>query len=345
MKKLVVLSVVVAVVFACRRWGVDIVGTTGASMWPALPASGTTLWVDRTAAWRKRIDRFELAVFAVDAQRVVKRVVGLAGDCVSIRAGDLWIRTPDGGFARLPRPDDVVAVQRCPIVPGFRMLSVEGPASVTPGGGISWSGAPSVESRIVARRSDGETRLLDDAWLRDGVSSIGTEDVADIRIALRTLKLSDDGRLRIEHALGDDRLVVDVDSGGIVATRTGDGLDPAPVRFPGVPITDLVVDTLDGITSIRLAGVEASRPLWSVPRDTTRGGASRLILTVAGSGSVESVRIDRDVHYRSRGDAAPVVVPSNAVFILGDNPVASTDGRDFGTVSLDVLKGRALRGR
>ncbi|MEY2742775.1 MAG: Signal peptidase peptidase, partial [Planctomycetota bacterium] len=51
------------------------------------------------------------------------------------------------------------------------------------------------------------------------------------------------------------------------------------------------------------------------------------------------------VHYRSRGDAAPVVVPSNAVFILGDNPVASTDGRDFGTVSLDVLKGRALRGR
>ncbi len=345
MKKLFVLAVVVAVVFACRRWGVDVVGTTGASMWPAVPPSGTTLWVDRTAAWRNRVDRFDLVVFAIDAQRVVKRVVGLAGECVSIRGGDLWIRTPDGGFARLRRPEDVLAAQRCPIVPGFRTLSVEGPASVTPSGGISWSGAPGVESRIVARRSDGETRLLDDAWLRDEVPSIGTEDVTDIRVALRALKLTDTGRIRIEHVVGDDRLVVDVDTAGIVATRTGDGLDPAPVRFPGVPVGDLVVDTLDGVTSIRLAGTDASRPLWSVPRDTTCGGPSRLVLTVAGIGSVESVRIDRDVHYRANGDSAPVVVPPDAVFVLGDNPAASTDGRDFGPISIGALKGRVLKGR
>lgn len=343
-RALIVLSIA-AVVVLLRRFVIDIVGTTGASMWPAVPASGTTLWVDRTAAWRGDLERFSLGVFDVDGNRIVKRVVGLGGDSVLIRAGDLWLGTRDGGFGRAVRPAEVLLAQRCPVVPGTRNPTPSGGVSPTPGGGWSWAAASGADARLRFLRHDGEDRILDDGWMRDAVPAVGANDVADVRIMVKGTNLGPSGRLRVVHAVGDDRLSVEILPDGIIVVRSGEGLDPAPVRFPGVPTGSVEIETLDGLAFLRIDDAATRTQLWSAPRDTTRGGPSRVDVFFEGEGRVDAIRMDRDVHYSAPSDAGPFTIPGDALFVLGDNPAASTDGRDFGPLPIRNLRGCVLRGR
>lgn len=47
------------------------------------------------------------------------------------------------------------------------------------------------------------------------------------------------------------------------------------------------------------------------------------------------------VHFRSSDSMPPYVVPTNAVFVMGDNRGFSNDSRAFGPVPLSALRGRA----
>jgi signal peptidase I len=299
--------------------------------------------------------RHDLVVLLREGERepIVKRVVGLPGEEIQLRGGDLLVDGQKLG-PRAPRP---------PAVPVFdsRLHSVAEHFEL--GGG--WQADP--QAALSAPGSDARAiwrfELGDDYVDADGARVPGREPVGDAVVECRmglgsspigarcSLTLSEEGdlfELRIEpRAAGHTRLSLLRGGGGDREELLGKAAislgHEAALRFANVD--DVLTVDVDGQRVLEIAGV-GNRPLLDAPDPGLRHRRPRFALATSGVQLVvRELRLLRDLHYGEFGDIGvrgPVRLGNGEYFCLGDHSSESVDGRTFGPVARSEILGRPL---
>jgi signal peptidase I len=320
-------SILVAIVFALviRHFAVEAYKIPTHSMVPTLygdsPAWGTG---DRVlvAKWPALLwgpGRWEIWVFRPPENRTinyVKRAVGLGGESVEIRDGDVFV---DGKVAR--KEGRVREETWFPVKPRERRGGPPGPP---------WQGAGFRREGEDGFRVEGaaEPRLLEYAEaVRDvgmgGAEGTGNSVVGDLRVRFE-VEGAEPGTVLLARITGrggpcEARVAAD----GSSASTTCGGKAGAGAA-PGAPVRELEVSFADLLFEVKADGkVLASRevePLAADPRPRfgVAFGVER------GGALFREVRLDRDVHYTG---SHRFEVPEGQVLFLGDNSGNSEDGR------------------
>ena len=304
-------------VAAPRRYVVD-----GVSMGPGLLPDDVvaTGWLPALDRWRRptRFDRW--IVTLPDGSTGLKRVVGLPGETIEVREGDL---VADGRT----------------VLKGPRLLagmgSDLGPSNPS---GTGWAAVP--------------TLVLDDAPFAAGEVSrllLPVHDVgfaAEVSVAAVAVGA---GPVRLRATAGPLTVVWRLRAAGRYVV-VGGRLDGHAVAAAWPLVTRETGATLD-----RHCLPAAAPDSWDVvrpwPTATTAAGEERapsLALEVSSSGDspavIERVWRWRDVLLRPAADSVDRwSLAPDAVFLLGDFPSGSRDSRHFGPVDRPALRHRVGR--
>lgn len=315
-----------------------------------------------------RHERFDLVVVEVEGRPdpLVKRVVGLPGEAVEIREGDLYI---DGALLgpEVPRPEPVLVfddrVQE--LERWFQMGSTA--SNPWTREGEAWS----LDARSVPRGANGGMmflrRELDDGYLtRDGEEVAGTTKVHDAILSCEIALDESPAVVRLGlHEKGDNFEVVlepgaDGSLGARLLRRRAEHplelLASTNLRYERGRWHALCFSNVDDHLAFSFDGrraLEASYP-GNVPHPTEleqqpirwQSYGHRVSLGgEAGRARFRSVRIRRDLHYTPLGEQAvraPLQLAPDEIFLLGDNSSRSVDGRSWGPSRLDSIVGRPL---
>lgn len=342
-------------VMTCRRCG-----SVRASAAAAVFHDGELAQATRVGA--KKLERWRVAIFRDPSGACsIKRIVGLPGERVAIRNGDVWI---DGRVARRTfeqfkelatevsptfetRADDRVyatsvvvsrrvgsdGLERLEPIP--TAISNESPISSFNGGASS----PTEFVRDFAIRfqwnADGAggerlavlARRPERAWLIEYSALEGA-------VSARSTPLRDG---RAESGRAFEELTLD-DFADSKASRA-----PTPkVAWRGA--VEVIVAAIDGELTVSGAGRELARfDLGDVGSSATAAIATPFAILGAASRASEPA-LFRDVHYSST-DEGERTVPPGQYYVLGDNSPASRDSRfpDVGTLPVESVIGVATR--
>ena len=282
-------------------------------MSPGLPPGAVvqTDWLPVLDHWRhpRRFERWALA--ATDGV-ALKRVVGLPGELLAIRDGDLAI---DG--------ETVLKGPRLLAEMGSR---VAGPAA-TPAGSRAWHASP----REVL---DEEPGLPARSQVLIPVRDVGVAAV------VRVTAVPPAGFVRVRARVGSRAVPWRLTSGGRHAVVAGrlDGRLVAAAWLMQEPV---------GVSRGCLPDGAPER--WQVaepwPESGADGGESPpLGVEIEATGHeavLETVILWRDGHYRTAANGLDTwSLESEQCFVLGDHPPSSTDSRQWGPIARDRLRHR-----
>ncbi len=306
------------------------------------------------------LERFDLVVLLPgggESEARIKRLVGLPGESLILRGGNLWI---DGQLLAPNEP-------RPPLVPCFDdgLLDVESWFRFTE----AWS---RVEDELVLDAREVEhgsgrgllyqRQVFKDHYLdRDGELVLGEVVVADgaLRLQVRldsppaTLRLGlveqgDVFEVRITPAEGQARFEL--------LRRNAEGEKRLAICEASwtAGFHELFFVNRDDHLSFSLDGEERLQKSYAgnafLSSDHARRGFSAPTERVffggeTGRATFKGVRVLRDLHYLPRGvfalDEELILGPAE-ILVLGDNSRASRDGRDWGPTLLREVLGRPL---
>jgi len=264
--------------------------------------------------------RFDIVVFRYPLRRdilFVKRLVGLPGETIEIKGGDIWV---DGAIARKPPIVQASLWQelfpRHAASPSAKPKEVQNAWSADGDGGLRKAGAAAMR----LRPRDGKL----------GVAKFsGRLDVPDLRVGFTADEAADDA-VAVARVTSRGHLVTlevpgdGADSPG--SLTVGDG---QPVLFDArlrATATRIELAVVDGVARGYVAGREVAQA--EVP--VTGGRRNRA--EIGGSGGefvLRAITLDEDLYYRSArgGVTAWKNIPADRFVVLGDNSKNSEDSR------------------
>lgn len=333
------LVAVAVIVFDLRR-------VRGDSMAPTLVGAGDgvdRVVIDTTRYWWRAPARWELAVHAPSDESAlrVKRVVGLPGEEIAIRDGDVLV-----SGVRLVKPWVVYDAVAVPVF-DTRETAIDSPAFAE-----DWfvDNAAVDGVRVRAVDVDQPATITARAEVTDAIGGFrgGDHAVGDLELTLDVRAESDAGTLAL--ILGDRsfraRLVL-APGGAARLEIDGAVVARAAVRPIGGRLARVGLSAIDGRLRCVVDGVviaEAAEP--SPPRVGQSGRANGVGIAWSGPEpmALERLRLRRDVHYVSDGFGGTRVcrVPPGHCFLLGDNSRRSEDSRVWGPVPVEQLVGVAV---
>ena len=327
-----------------RREFVDGYQIPSESMAPTLhgdPQDGDKILVFKKPFWFRDPDRWDIAVFRRDTANpyFIKRIVGLPGEWIEIRDGDVWV---DGKIARKPR-------------------AIEEDMLVTVASGLD---PASFDRHWVADRREGfGFNEAEGALVVVPDTTVVFSHQGDVRDSIETGTHSQKGR----HPVGDLELEIELTptstSGTVVVSlhREGDWFDVSfpigvghpTIRMPGAETSlDLVEPLASGNRAVirvthvdrRLRIARDGREIYSRSYDSPGGrvdGPSNRasFAVVEGGAKIHGLELRRDVYYTADGEFGvdgPILVPrgedraSRRYYVLGDNSSRSKDSRFWG---------------
>ncbi len=321
------------------------------SMEPAV-ATGDHLLVLQDAVDQRALKRWDVGLFdrsvdqevPADIKAIAKRIVGLPGEVMELRDGDLYVGE-DGRELSLVRKGDML-IRRL-LVPVHRGLGLE----------LPWAGSS-------LQTVTGGTRVtagLREVWsfygsgVRDGeLDETGRWPVRDT--ALEVLVGEGDGTLLLQLREGADtfqaRLAPASRGGALLGHNLGGGEVQSDPDFAGLKAGQRVLfwNVDNGIRLWVDDELVLSHDLESNFELSPGGTLNNVpgLGVLGGELLLREVTVLRDLHYAPQGDYAappaavftPHQVPDRHVFLLGDNSRKSRDSRYFGAVSLEKLLGR-----
>ncbi len=327
-------AIAIAVVMALviRQFAVEAFKIPTESMAPTLYGErrglpGDRLLVDKIGPLVGGLSRFDIIVFKYplnESKNFIKRLVGLPGETLTIRDGDIFI---DDRIARKPpHVQDVLFFPVCP---------VEGEAEKDallrwslPEEGFRREG----ETTFVGRAGEEAALVLYRRPVKDVAPWAGEADghstVGDVRLAVSVTPRSDRGEvlLRAVENRVVNEVVLAVGEGASFLRHGEERLDlPGVVLAPG-RATEVVFSNVDDALYVDVGG-DRFRYEYEGTRSPDHAGDAVGFGVRAGEAGFASVRLLRDIYYEQKQTSQNVKIPEGHYFMLGDNSRRSKDSR------------------
>ncbi len=285
---------------------------------PGQKYGGDRLLADHMAYVLREPRRFDIVVFRYPLRRdilFVKRLVGLPGETVEIKGGDIWV---DGVVAN--KPPIVQASLWQQIFP----KRAASPSAKPKGVADAWKA-----SEDDGWRKAGETALR----LRPRNGKLGvaayrkTLKVPDLRVGFTAAESAADTVAVARITSRGKRVVLEVPGVGAEATGslTVEGGETIPFDARLGSSTRVELAVADGVARAYVAGREVAHA--SVPMT----GGRRIRAEVGGRGGefvLRALTLDEDVYYRVLdGGLSRFEIPADSYVMLGDNSKNSEDSR------------------
>jgi len=340
---------------------------------------GSNVWGDRIVVNKFAYDfrepkRWEVFVFiepedsnnSPDKKNFIKRLIGLPGERLNIRNGDIYV---NGELARKP-----VRVQRHLwqlIYDSQRVFKDE--RSFWSKSPDNWREMedflelPSPVGQSPARAVFNKNGGIKDfcAYSSGGSSRRGWFAVPDVRFAADLEPLSDKGQFRIRFECGHKTIELELAFGKApgstltIVRHSGTTYEQRQVMPIDVPVFEKGrtrrIDLWHADHTVRffvdkqevLVHEESDTSLADAPRTPPKKSGIVLELTNAAA-RLADIQVYRDIYYISRANrvylspTGEIVVPEDCFFAMGDNSPFSNDSRAWGPVPRNNIVGHAL---